>query len=301
MRIAFIHQGLAHLPELEAYTRFFESRGHQTFIGKQSQQPPFKPDVEWHFMGMGGARMFPGTKLIHEYASASVPVLAHLKDNVKRWFNSKPDFRIFLNDQVRKSIGFNDSIPFGYRDMGIDIDGIENDHEEKKCFDFIYPGSVEPYKFFQKLLWKFTTDEFKASKLLVISNIASGMRSEWSKYDNIEFRAPLTNREVIALIRQSKYGINFRPPVAPFTFQTATKVLEYAACKVPVITTPSEWLSNFTKKNGGNYFILSPDLTNLTYRNLVAFDFQFPEVKHLTWQQQIIGSGVCRYLEINES
>src|SRR5688500_1155394 len=145
MRIAFIHQGLAPLPELEAYTRFFESRGHQTFICKQKQQPGVKPDVEWHFMGLGGERLFKGTKLIHEYASASVPALARLKDNVKRWFNKTPDFRIFLNDTVRRSIGFDDNIPFGYRDMGINVDTINNSVGTEKRFDFIYPGSVEPY------------------------------------------------------------------------------------------------------------------------------------------------------------
>src|SRR6478736_3865947 len=117
MRIAFIHQGLAPLPELEAYTMFFESRGHQTCICTGNLKPDFEPEVEWHFMGFGGGRMFPGTKLIHEYASASVPSLASLKDNIKRWFNKTPDFRIYLNPAVRQLLGFTDTIPFGYRDM----------------------------------------------------------------------------------------------------------------------------------------------------------------------------------------
>jgi len=301
MRIAFIHQGRALLPELEAYTRFFESRGHETIIYRDNQKPDFRPDVEWHFMGVGGKRLYSGTKLIHEYASASVPALATLKDNVKRWINTKPDYRIFLNDAVRQSIGFNDSIPFGYRDMGIDIDVINNGDQVEKRYDFIYPGSVEPYSFFKKLLLKLTTSEFKSSKLLVISNLPEQLRKEWSGFDNIEFRQPIPNREVIRLIRQSKYGLNFRPPLAPFTFQTATKVLEYAACKVPVLSTPSKWLSAFKDEYGGNYFILSPELENLTWNNLLDFDFQFPEIKHLTWDEQIIRSGVCRYLNIAEN
>jgi hypothetical protein len=298
MRIAFIHQGRAPLPELEAYTRFFESRGHETFICKKNQEAGFRPDVEWHFMGLGGERFFKGTTLIHEYASASVPALATLKDNVKRWINKKPDFRIYLNDSVRQSIGYHDNIPFGYRDMGINIDAINNSFSTEKRFDFIYPGSVEPFSFFKKLLLKFTTNEFNSSRLLIISNVPGKISSAWSRFENIEFRSPMSNREVIELIRQSKYGINFRPAVAPFTFQTATKVLEYAACKIPVITTPSTWLSTFKNEYGGNYFILSPGLENLTWGNLRNFDFQFPERKPLTWDEQIRRSGVCDFLNI---
>jgi hypothetical protein len=303
MRIAFIHQGLAALPELEAYARFFNSRGQETFIIKKGESPLLNVDVEWHLMGLGGRRIFSNSILIHEYASASVPEFAAAKDLCKRWFNSTPDFRIYLNQSVRKALGFNDDIPFGFRDMGINFDAIREDADLGKTFDFIYPGSVQPYHQFRKLLSKFAVGDLKDRSLLVISDLDRNKRSDWAAYPNIEFRDRMPNAAVLQLIKQARFGINFRPAVRPYTFQTSTKLLEYAACRVPIITSPSEWLKSFQNEYGGNYFILSGDLANLNSDNLQRFDFTFPSVESFSWDQQIMRSGVFEFLKmpLNES
>jgi len=301
MHIAFIHQGQAMLPELEAYRSFFKSRGHTISMVTKQNNPVIPVDVEWHFMGFGGKRLFPGSVLIHEYASASVPPFSSGKDLLKRRLNAKPDFRIFQNELVRKLLGFHDRIPFGFREMGVNLDQVRNLPQSPKEVDFIYPGTLAPYSYFRKLFKKFATGELSDQTLLVISDLDAARQSEWRDYKNIIFRPRMSNSAVLAAIKTARFGINLRPDVRPFRFQASTKVLEFAACGVPVLSTSSAWLQDFRKAHGGNYFILSPGLENFTPGNVESFQFEFPSMESFSWEQQIARSGISQFLGIDAS
>jgi hypothetical protein len=51
MKIAFIHNHQAFLPELTAYQRFFQLRNIQTCIAKPGEEEISGADVLWYFMG----------------------------------------------------------------------------------------------------------------------------------------------------------------------------------------------------------------------------------------------------------
>src|SRR5437764_10906419 len=119
MRIAFIDQQNAFLPELSAYIDFFSARGINCVIVNKKEAGRTASDVEWHFMGTSFKKKNGIT--IHEYTSSSTPPFAYLKNLVKKQLNNKPDFRIFLNEFVSEQFCFNDNIPFGFRDMGVNL------------------------------------------------------------------------------------------------------------------------------------------------------------------------------------
>ena len=68
MTIAFIHQHKSFLPEIEAYTHFFNKYGITTEVFHTKMRNKIEADVEWYFMGTDGGKKKKNTIVIHEYA-----------------------------------------------------------------------------------------------------------------------------------------------------------------------------------------------------------------------------------------
>lgn len=297
MLMVIFHTGKAILPGVNAYTEYFQKKGWEVHVLNYGDTIPGKVAVEWHFMGTKGKRIFHGSLLIHEYASTSVPPFAWLKDIIKRSSIATPDLRIFLNEQVKSQLNFSDTVPFRYRDIGIPSSIIKDlTTNGVKEFDFIFTGSMHPYPVFRKLLKKFTEPALRSSSLLILSNNYKKIARDWEQYSNIKFQGPVPNDEVFSFIKRARYGINLRPAVAPFTYQTSTKVLEYIACRIPVISSRSHWITSFKKTHGGNYFILNDDLSNLDIKELERFPFAFPELNGFSWDEIISNSGIEEFI-----
>src|SRR5215204_2632482 len=298
MLIAFVHTGKAFLPGMAAYSDYFSGLGVNTRVVLKKNLKGLKPDVEWHFMGVHSRKMCPGSVIIHEYASASIPPFANLKNAIKKRVNIKPDFRIFLNDYVREKLDFNDSVPHGYRNLGLHDEflnaPIKFSDSEKK-YDFIYVGMTDYDVHFRKMLDHFI-EAFRERSLLILSKNYDRLSKHYQMNKNIVFAGPVPQSEIPAYIRSSRFAINFRFNVEPYKWQTSTKLLEYAACKTPVITSDLPWVREFQQEYGGRYFYLKDDLTNFTWDNINQFDYTFPDLSELTWEYQIKRSGVLDFL-----
>ncbi len=298
MLIVFFHPGKAILPEIAAYQHYFNALGWDVIVAQPDDQIPMHIDVEWHFMGTGGTRRRPGSLLIHEYASASVPPFTSIKDSCKRLFNSTPSIRMFLNEYVRKKISFDDDIPFCYRDMGIDESFLNTQHNAtRKDFDFIHCGSIHLLLHFNKLLHAFTKAPLRFNNIIIAGDYPMSERKRWMRYSNIEFAGRLSRDKVLEYMTRSRYGINYRPDREPYVFQTSTKTLEYYACKLPVLSTNSQWLNDFNQQHGGNYYCLRDDLSNLNLQSIKEFQFSFADVSDITWENQIKRSGIEDMIE----
>lgn len=122
MLIHYVRGGNAYLPELAAYADFLQGLGHQAQIHQDSASVPrsrrrlvaVRARVPRH-----AARRFAHAFQVHEYASASVPPWAWLKDRAKRASQPQPQYRLFQNAWVRARLGFADGVPNEFRDMGI--------------------------------------------------------------------------------------------------------------------------------------------------------------------------------------
>ncbi|WEK35425.1 MAG: hypothetical protein P0Y53_23275 [Candidatus Pseudobacter hemicellulosilyticus] len=371
MTIGFVHPHKAFLPEIEAYTRFFESCGIRCAVLKKDGLDKWRPAVEWWFMGMDRHPRRPGVIRIHEYASASLPPWRRLKDQVKTLVSYRPDYRLFLNAYVRDQFGFTDGVPYGLRDMGIageffgtagtqlpaaDLTGnlpgtavgaekeLENvfgtnqgwavipdsqEPEEGKAaekrffgtnqreaqvpgsspvqtakevlgllqYDFIYCGSVGKDVQLTPLLDLFRSGGALADcSILVLSRDYDALAARYQDTPSIFFRGPVPNTAVASLIRRARYAINYRPAVAPVMYQTSTKLLEYAACGVGIVTTRLPWVEWLQQQYGGNFFYLEPGLGNLDKAALEQFPFAFPDLSDWTWEKQIARSGVVDFL-----
>jgi hypothetical protein len=150
---------------------------------------------------------------------------------------------------------------------------------------------------FDILLKCFTKNNLLKKTLLVLSKDYEKYAQRYEHYTNIIFKGPVEKNKVADYIRDAKFAINYKPNIEPHSFQTSTKLLEYAACHARVITSDFPWIRDFQKKYGGNYFYLLPDLSNLTWENVNKYEYAFPDLAEWSWEKQIRKSGVLEFLQ----
>ena len=293
MLIAFVHNNKSFLPAMQGYIDFFKNYNVRTSVCTATELHNLRPDVEWHFMGFDRTPKH-GQLKIHDYSSASVPPFASLKNKLKKQLNINPDYRLFQNEFVCNSFGFTDSIPFGFRDVGIHPSNFVDSPVEKK-HDFIYVGEMKSRKL-DPLIQCFSTGALTARSILFLTKNYGQLAKSLKKYPNIHFAGPVAASEVRNYIRASQFGINYVLNVHPFNQQTSTKLLEYAANKTPIVTTDYPWIKEFQSKYGGKYFFLNHDLSNFSWDALQAVEFAFPDLAEWTWEHQIRKSGVLQFL-----
>lgn len=296
MTIAFIHDNRAFLPEIEAYISFFSAYpGIITEVRKQSGLQGTPADVEWYFMGTH-VRRKKNIVVIHEYASASIPPFAALKNVIKKNINCLPDYRIFYSEYVRQQFDFSDSIPYGLRGHGI-LNSEPVSKKAEKRYDFIYAGNIDAKRGLDVLLNCFAKGNLRDKTLLVLSKDYTQTALRLSGCKNIYFKGPVPYHQVYAYIDKCRYAINFMPDIPPFNKQVSAKFLDYAACRIPVVTSDYQWIKEFENVYGGRYFYLLPDLSNFTWEHINAFPYAMPDLREWTWEKQIGKSGITAFLQ----
>lgn len=296
MTILFITGDNAILPEIDAYISFFSRYpGVHTKVIFTAAGNRVQADVEWYFMGMHRRR---NDKVItiHEYASASVPPFASLKNRLKKALNCRPDYRLFYSEFVKEQFNFRDNIPFGYRSHGV-MDGRDMHTIANKKYDFIYVGSVDKQRELFTLFSSFITGSMQDKTLLVLSKNYRTVAEALRNYPNIIFKGPVPYAEVYGYIRQSRFAINFIPGKRPYNQQVSAKFIDYTASGAKIISSDYAWIREFQEKNGGEYFYLSDNLQNFTWNNINNFHYVRPELQHYTWDNQIERSGVLSFLQ----
>jgi hypothetical protein len=297
MKIAFIHNHRAFLPELAAYQSFFQKENILTCIAKYGKEQTSDADVYWYMMGFFPRSFHKGKLIIHEYSSASVPPYRKLKDFIKSKLTPRPHFRLYLNEYVREQLNIHDEVPFSYRDMGISDVFFQEANKTAKEYDFIYTGNLSSARKLETLLRIFDTGVLQKNSILLVGNDEDNLAKIFGHRPNIFFQAPVPWSEVPAFLVKARYAINFIPDDEPFNAQTPTKFLEYSAMKIPVISTNYFWISEFRERYGGNYFLLKQDLSNMTWDRIRSFPYEFPNLQNWSWEERIKDSGILDFLK----
>ncbi len=291
-KILMLSSGKAILPEINAYKKYITD--YQIVDSRELDIIDFTEfDLIWKFMGSDIFRKL-DIPVIHEYASLSTGKFPKLKNEIKRVFNIKPKVRIFLNKNVKNEFGFNDKIPYIYRDMGIDeCFFIKN---ERKNYDFVYVGSMSKDRGIVNILEKFTQD-LKNSSLLMIGEPDKSIYEAYKKYSNIVFTGKLKYQDVPKIASQAEYAINYIPDKYPYNLQTSTKLLEYIAMNLKVVTTDYLWVNEFEKEREMKFYRVLNDLRELNEKNLRNFNFKNTNIKDRLWKNIIDKSKVKKQID----
>ncbi|MAF97999.1 MAG: hypothetical protein CMH26_05115 [Micavibrio sp.] len=291
-----LFEGPSHtyLPEIPAYMRYLET-AHPDFKAYNSldldDYHPKEFDVIWRFMGLDASGE--GRYVVHEYNSLSAGRWPVVKNSVKMMLNKRPDQRVFLNKIVRKGFPFRDDVPYQYRDMGIAAQFFEA--PLKPEYDFVYAGSVHRGPEVIAILDYFAQSARDAT-VLIIGDASEEARERFKDAKNITFTGRIPYEKVASYVARGRYGLNLVPDQYPYNVQTATKVLEYCALGMPIVSMKYRWIEGFANRRNGKFFWLEPDFSNLTLNALENYEFSTPNVEDRRWRELIDKSGVFECL-----
>ena len=287
MLIHFIRNGPSYLPEIDAYCAYIQSRGHQTMVHYSSQPVPSSASVVWWFCGrvpLREAHRLRGAFQIHEYASASIPPYAWLKDQVKHWTQPRPDYRIYQNGWVRERMGFADGVPHALRDMGVaDYFFDTPTNTPAPEFDLVYLGEMSRLLAFIPVLQAI---DAAGRSLLLVGDVPAELQAHLPA--NVTCTGGVDHAQVPHHLRRARFGLNLVPNATPFQQQTSTKLLEYCAVGLRVVSNAYPWMRYFMAQHKANFFLLNDDAPSLATsfgEALDAYPYEVPNVCSLAWPQ----------------
>lgn len=281
-KILCIHSGLSYLPEIEAYKKYFKLYSIEFIDSYKDLNNNYDEndfDLLWYMMGTDFKKT--NKPKIHDYASLSTGKYIFIKNKIKKYFNQKPEFRLFLNIDIKNNFNFNDDIPFLIRDMGVDDIFFQKQEIEKK-YDFVYLGAITYDRNIPKLFDKFKND-LKNNTLLVIGEVPKDIYIKYKDFDNIIFTGKIPYHDVPRIVSQAEYGVNMIPDVHPFNIQTSTKLIEYCALGLKVITTDYYWIKEFEFRYEADFFKIDENLSKLDIKKIEEFEFKIVDVSSLSW------------------
>ena len=238
-KLFFIYNNKANYPELNAYAKYFKKYFDIELIEKKDLKTRTfdNKTILWFLMGFFPEKYKAGC-IIHDYRSLSVGKLPRLKNWLKKTFNQKPDARIFLNQYICNELGFNDSIPYFFIDMGIPSEMIKSTETTSDIIhDFIYVGDISKERESDHMIQEFLKQYGTNKSFMVVGSYDISIYNKFKKYPNIKFTGRVPQFKVFELIKQSNICVNFIPKKYPYPFQTSTKLLEYAAMKKRILST----------------------------------------------------------------
>jgi glycosyltransferase involved in cell wall biosynthesis len=231
-----------------------------------------------------------GAVQVHEYASASVAPLAWLKDRIKQWQHPVPDFRVFQSDWVRQRMGFGqpDAVPFALRDMGVPDAFLTAQAQQPPEFDLVYLGEMRRLLHFVPLLH---TLGRAGLSLLLVGDVPAALQERLAALGHIQSTGRVSQDQVPAQLLRARAGLNLMPDVLPLAEQTSTKMLEYLALGLPVISNPYAWAQRTAQAHAGRVQLLGLQASAAQWQaavqGLPLHQTDRQHLQSLRWSQQL--------------
>ncbi|NCC04196.1 MAG: glycosyltransferase family 1 protein [Proteobacteria bacterium] len=300
--IYFVHEGKAAYPEIDAYKRFFASdyEVEDLFPDQLATKNDLAESVCWLMMGYYPAPIL-AKVVIHDYRSLSVGRLGLLKDRMKRWRNAKPSLRIFQNEAIRDAMGFTDGVPGLLLPMGVPESILSHRRAagsgEPLC-DFCYIGVMSSERRSEQMFESFLRRFGNRKTLYLYGEPEVAIRQAYDKHANIVFRGKMPQEQLFEEIVRAKAAVNYFPTHRPHLMQTPTKMLEYGALGLRILSNEQPQ-SRRTAQVYGIQSLWGP--AHDIFRN-VPDDISWPDNQSfdpspLMWPVIIRQSGIADYLK----
>ena len=289
--VHFVHGARSYLPELAAYQAHIQSLGHAVQMHTQAHTVPGDAKAVWWICGRvpaDQARRFKGAVQVHEYASASLAPLAWLKDRVKQWQHPVPDFRVFQSEWVRQRMGWEDTVPYVLRDMGVPESFLAAQALQPPEFDLVYLGEMRRLLHFVPLL---QTLGQAGLKLLLVGDVPPALQAHLARLGHIQSTGRVPQDQVPAQLLRARAGLNLMPDVLPLSEQTSTKMLEYLALGLPVVSNSYAWAQRTARAHAGRVQLLAVQASAAQWQAAMqALPLRQTDRQHLvslSWSHQL--------------
>lgn len=292
MKLGIVKSDKAFLPESKAYQKYL-SKIAGVEVKLYSSYEEACQEAEIVIIYFGFIPFWKKNKNVYtiaEYHSLSTGNYSRLKDIIKRIFNIRGDYYIFLNDKVRKGLYFSSSIPHIFRNMGYDIDLVKKFKNLEKKYDFVYAGSLSREGVINKIVYIASL----GFKVVVVGNSEFEKEILLSKNNkNITCMGKLPLEDSYHIISSAIYGLNYTPNIYPFNIQDSTKIIEYIALGLKIVSNKYEWVNNFELDTGFKFL----DINSIKDKyDILNFEFKGGDVSELRWDNIIINSGLYQLI-----
>jgi glycosyltransferase involved in cell wall biosynthesis len=289
--VHFVHGGSAYLPELAAYRTELTRRGHEVHVHSQPATVPDSAEVVWWICGRvsrSHSRRLARSQHVHEYASASVAPMAWLKDRIKEFTHPRPQHRVFQSEWLRQRMALTDTVPFSLRDMGVPAHFLTAQAQGEPEFDLVYLGEMSRLMQFVPALQ--AIDE-AGLRLLLIGQIPPELQTVIAPLRHVHSIGRIPQDDVPAQLLRARAGLNLVPDVLPLSAQTSTKMLEYLAVGLPVVSNRSAWAEHMATEHPGRVRWLialsSAQVWRQTVAQLPAPEAYRQHLRSLTWDARL--------------
>lgn len=269
LRLGIFASPQAMLPEVSAYRAYFTSaEGYHTQIFTDIARARSK-EFDAVLVPFGfHPRLRPRVVLIADYSSLSTGRMASSRDFLKRHLNPRPDIAIYQNSYVRSRLRVR-STQTVLRPMGFFGELVEPRCDKE--FDVVYAGTMSRPGVIEAINHLGALD---------LDIVVAGSPPPKGLARNVQYVGRLDIPDIYRLYARCTFGLNFVPPKRPYQFQASTKVIEYCASGLGVISNCYPWVNEFFASRGGTYLPLSERLSK---SEILSFDFRLPRVSDLEW------------------
>lgn len=294
MKVLFLRPSSAFLPEVDAYVVALEAAGIVTEIRGTEYSPVERTDVDLVYR-FGGLLRSPASQIpeIHEYSSASTGRFPLLKNRLKSLLNSQPVARVFLNEFVESQFKFRKGAPFIFRDMGVSPQFVNVRTNEEKTHDLVYAGTIDG----RAGVLEHLVSLAKAGFRIAVAGRANPRTSQiLHETPGISFLGQLKPEAVPALVASATHGLNLMPNRYPYHSQTSTKVLEYLAAGLTVVSNSYPWIEQHSRQLGYEYISIDIAQGKVPRRLPTSHPLDTEQVERLTWSHVLSQSGLVRFI-----
>ncbi|BBL19385.1 hypothetical protein F939_00553 [Acinetobacter radioresistens DSM 6976 = NBRC 102413 = CIP 103788] len=293
IKLGIVHSYDSFYPETKAYLKYMTNINSNIKIEIFSniKDADEKSDIVIYYGGYLPFYKKIKSKLIIEYHSLSTGSYPRIKNFIKRRFSAKAQAYIFLNENVKTELGFyGNSKAYYFRSMGYDDDIFNIAKNNFKKYDFVYMGSVHRYGVMEVI----KNIANKGFSILVIGcNLET--YTELKSIKNIFPHRKMDQKEMFELASQAKYGLNYTIDQYPFNIQDSTKLIEYCAMGLKVVTNRYKWVDFFEKDIGANFLNLEAFFRD---KNIIKeFDFCNGNIQKYKWSNVIKESNIALLIE----
>jgi hypothetical protein len=166
-------------------------------------------------------------------------------------------------------------------------------------FDLVYLGEMGRLAPFLPLLQSIHD---AGRTLLLVGDVPDHVRTQLPP--SVSYTGRVPHAEVPRHLLRARIGLNLVSNVAPYHQQTSTKLLEYCAVGLPVVSNDYAWVRYFASHFEGNFYLLNdaPDTWELSFGGaLDAFPFSVPDVQNLAWPTLLRNLPLWKKLHIDVS
>jgi hypothetical protein len=129
--------------------------------------------------------------------------------------------------------------------------------------------------------------------ILVIGAFSKAFRQSLAGQKRVVFAGRLSQEEIPALFRICRMGLNLTPDVYPYQFQTSTKIIEYCAAGLGVVSNRYSWAEDFCTIRNARFLWLDQATSN---KVIDQFNFVVPNVADLEWNRLLKKAGFADFI-----